>query len=261
MLNVAIRTLAILPSALRVRASGCTIVGMTSDAAPSTTQPAGSGSATSPLAPAAGTAGERSDRHDDRAALHDALRLVAVALTDAGLPFALVGGYAAWARGASEPSHDVDFAILEEDVPRAQEAITAAGLELHDPPENWLFKAYYQGALVDVLFRMVGEPVTRELLESTDEIEVLAVRMPVLDATAIVSAKLRVLGEHACDFSRLLGIVRAVREQVDWPRVRDEVGANPYARAFLYLADELGIADRDGSGERVVTGGDVGAPV
>lgn len=233
MLNVAIRTLAILPPTLRVRASGCSIVRMTSDAVRAGT-------------PSVGPAG-RSAVDDERAALHDALRLVAVALTDAELPFALVGGYAAWARGASEPSHDVDFAILEGDVPRARGAIAAAGLELDDPPENWLFKAYHRGALVDVLFRMVGEPVTRELLASTDVIEVLAVRMPVLHATSIVSAKLRVLGEHACDFSRLLGIVRAVREQVDWPRVREEVGANAYARAFLYLADELGIADRDAS--------------
>jgi hypothetical protein len=179
----------------------------------------------------------------ERAALQDALRLVSVALTDADIPFALVGGYAAWARGAPEPSHDADFAILEEDIERAQQAIAGAGLELHDPPENWLFKAYYRDALVDVLFRMVGEPVTRDLLDRSDEIEVLAVRMPVLNATAIVSAKLRVLGELACDFGRLLGIVRALREQLDWPRVREEVGANPYGRAFLFLADELGISD------------------
>jgi hypothetical protein len=238
MLKVAIRTLAILPPVLRARAPGCTIVGMTSEAAP----------------PPAAPAGHRSVQHDERAALHDALRLVAVALTDAGLPFALVGGNAAWARGASEPSHDVDFAILEDDIARAQEAIRAAGLEVHEPPENWLFKAYHHGALVDVLFRMVGEPVTPELLASSDEIEVLAVRMPVLDASAIVSGKLRVLGEHACDFSRLLGIVRAVREQVDWPRVREEVGGNPYARAFLYLADELGISDHRTPAERVSPG-------
>ena len=74
---------------------------------------------------------------EDRAALQDALRLTAVALEDAGIPFALVGGYAAWARGAPEPSHDADFAVREQDVPRAREAIAAAGLELVDPPENW----------------------------------------------------------------------------------------------------------------------------
>ncbi|WP_034608677.1 hypothetical protein [Cellulomonas sp. URHD0024] len=180
---------------------------------------------------------------DDRAALQDGLRLAAVALTDAEIPFALVGGYAAWARGAPEPSHDADFAVMERDVDRAKAAIAAKGLQVSEPAENWLFKAYHQGQLVDVLFRMVGEPVTAELLARSDVLEVLAVRMPVLGATDIVSAKLRVLGEHACDFARPLAIVRGLREQVDWDQVRSDVADHPYARAFLFLADELGITD------------------
>lgn len=179
---------------------------------------------------------------DPRAALQDALRLTAVALQEAGIPFALVGGYAAWARGAPEPSHDADFAVAEQDVARAQEAIAAAGLDVREPAENWLFKAYHHGALVDVLFRMVGEPITAEMLDRSDELEVLAVRMPVLDATDIVSAKMRVLGEHYCDFTRLLAMVRALREQVDWPRVRRETAGTPYGRAFLHLVHELGIS-------------------
>mgnify|MGYP001128855690 FL=1 len=193
---------------------------------------------------------------EDRAALQDALRLTAVALEAPGIPSALVGGYAAWARGAPEPSHDADFAVREQDVPRAREAIAAAALALAHPPENWLFKAYYQGALVDVLFRMVGEPVTEEMLAGSDVLEVLAVRMPVLSATDILSAKMRVLGEHYCDFTPLLGMARALREQVDWARVRDETAAYPYARAFLTLVHELDVSPlgplttghRDGSG-------------
>lgn len=179
---------------------------------------------------------------DDRAALQDALRLTAVALEDAQVPFALVGGYAAWARGAPEPSHDADFAVREVDVPRAREAIAAAGLDLADPPENWLFKAYYQGALVDVLYRMVGEPVTEEMLARSDVLEVLAVRMPVLSATDILSAKMRVLGEHYCDFTGLLAMARALREQIDWHQVREETSDHPFARAFLHLVHELGVS-------------------
>ena len=185
----------------------------------------------------------QSDALDDRTALQDGLRLTAVALMEAEIPFALVGGYAAWARGAPEPSHDADFAITEANIERAKAAIAAAGLEIQAPAENWLFKAFHHGQLVDVLFRMVGEPITDELLARSDVLEVLAVRMPVLGATDIVSAKLRVLGEHACDFGRLLAIVRALREQVDWDRVRADVGEHPYGRAFLFLADELGITD------------------
>jgi hypothetical protein len=182
----------------------------------------------------------------DRDALQDGLRLAAVALTDAEIPFALVGGYAAWARGAPEPSHDADFAIQEADIERAKVALADAGLDVREPAENWLFKAYHHGQLIDVLFRMVGEPITEEQLSRAEVLEVLAVRMPVLPATDIVSAKLRVLGEHACDFGRLLAIVRALREQIDWAQVRADVEGHPYGRAFLFLADELGISDATG---------------
>jgi hypothetical protein len=178
-----------------------------------------------------------------QAALHDGLRLAAVALGDAGIPFALCGGYAAWARGAAEPSHDADFVIQEKDAEKARAAVAAAGLEVQDPPENWLFKAYHQGALIDVLFRMCGEQVDPEVFDRADVIEVLAVRMPVLSATDVISGQLRVLGEHYCDYARLLPIARALREQIDWARVREAVGDNPYARAFLYLVDELGVAE------------------
>lgn len=188
---------------------------------------------------------------DDRDALHDGLRMTAAALAEAEIPHALVGGYAAWARGAPEPSHDADFAIREVDVDRAREVLRAAGLEITEPTENWLFKAYHGGELIDVLYRMVGEPIDDDLLARTDEIEVLAVRMPVLSATEIMTSKLRVVGEHYCDFSRLLPVARAMREQIDWSEVRERVDDNPYARAFLFLLDELGVVDaqdmRDGS--------------
>lgn len=182
------------------------------------------------------------DPPDPRTALQDALRMSAVALEEAGVPFALVGGYAAWARGAPEPDHDADFAIPEADVVRAQEALASAGLEVREPAENWLFKAFHHGAMVDILFRMVGEPITREMLDRSDTMEVLAVRMPVLDATDIISAKMRVLGEHYCDFTRMIAMVRALREQVDWGRVRHETAGTPYGRAFLLLVHELGIS-------------------
>ena len=179
---------------------------------------------------------------DARAALQDGLRLTAVALSRADIPYALCGGYAAWARGAPEPEHDADFVIREDDIDRAKAAIAAAGLEVKDPAEDWLFKAFHQGQLVDVLFRMVGQPVTDEMFARAGEIEVLAVRMPVLEATDVLSAKMRVMNEHYCDLAQLLPVARALREQIDWPRLRAEIAPNPYARAFLYLLDELGVA-------------------
>jgi hypothetical protein len=93
-----------------------------------------------------------------------------------------------------------------------------------------------------VLHRLNGGPVGPDLLKRADEIEVLAIRMPVLPPTEMITVKLRSLGEHHCDFGPLLPAVRAVREQLDWPRIRLDTADNAFAVAFLTLTDRLGIS-------------------
>jgi hypothetical protein len=73
-------------------------------------------------------------------ALRDAMKKVATALKGANVPFALSGGYASWARGGPEPVHDVDFVLLEDDVPRAVAVLEGAGMRIAEPPEDWLVK-------------------------------------------------------------------------------------------------------------------------
>jgi hypothetical protein len=180
---------------------------------------------------------------DDQDRLREALKLVAVALKDADVPFALAGGYALWARGAPEPHHDVDFAVAEDDRERASTALAERGLEVVEPPEDWLFKVFVDGAMVDVLFRLRSEPVTRDLLGGADRLEVESVLMPVLDATALVSAKLGALDERACDLGSVLPAARAVREQVDWERVAADVAGNDFAEITLLLLRRLGVVE------------------
>jgi hypothetical protein len=69
--------------------------------------------------------------------------------------------------------------------------------------------------------------------------------MPVLWATDVISGKLRAMSEHYCDFGPLLAAVRAVREQIDWPRLRAEVAESDFAMAFLVLVERLGITPPD----------------
>jgi hypothetical protein len=59
-------------------------------------------------------------------------------------------------------------------------------------------------ALVDVLHRLGGVPVTKSLLDSSQEHEVLGIRIPVLPPTPIMIAKLRSFSEHYCDFEQPL---------------------------------------------------------
>jgi hypothetical protein len=56
------------------------------------------------------------------------------------------------------------------------------------------------------------------------------------------------LDEHTLDYSRLLLIARALREQIDWPALRRRASGSPYANAFLTLVEELEIAPRTSRG-------------
>lgn len=188
------------------------------------------------------TAESNGDTGPDPSALREALKRAVSALKADGVPFALGGGYALWVHGAPEPLHDVDLVVAEDDVEAAAHSLTAAGLQVERPPEDWLFKAYVEEALVDVLHRLQGRVVTRELIDRGQEFEVLGLRFPVLPPTEVMTAKLGSLSEHYCDFAALLPVVRAIREQLDWARLRSEAAGQPFAEAFLFLTDRLEIS-------------------
>ena len=95
--------------------------------------------------------------------------------------------------------------------------------------------------MVDVLHRLNGVPVNTATIRGAEVVEVLAIAMPVLPPTHVVTEKLLSLNEHHCDFAALLPGARAVREQVDWNRVRSDTADNDFAAAFLFLIDRLGI--------------------
>jgi hypothetical protein len=174
--------------------------------------------------------------------VRDLLKRTAVALKQSGVPFALCGGYAAWVRGAPEPDHDADFLVPDAERERTAKALTEAGLEVVQPAEDWLLKVVADDRVfVDVLWRACGSPVETDLVDRADVLPVLSVQMPVLAATDILTTKLMALDEHYCDFARLLPVARALREQVDWERVRRDVASNDFAVVFLLLLDRLGI--------------------
>ncbi len=169
----------------------------------------------------------------------EALKRVAVTLKQAQIAFALGGGYAAWAHGSPEPEHDVDFLIAEDDAERAERALVEAGLDVEQPPEDWLFKAFTDDSMVDVTFRAAGRTVQPDELRDVEVVEVLSVRMPVLSATEVLTYKLLALDEHSCDVSALLPVARALREQVDWDQVRTRTSENDFAVVVLDLLVRL----------------------
>ena len=169
------------------------------------------------------------------------LKKAAGALRDADVPFLLAGGLACWVRGGPESDHDLDFVVRPEDADRALKALAEAGMQPERPPEGWLYKAWDDDVLVDVIFEPAGGQSMDELFARSHELEVNAVPMRVMSLEDVLATKLIALKEHELDYDALLELVRPVREQIDWKELRRRTADSPYAKAFFTLVEELGI--------------------
>ena len=170
----------------------------------------------------------------------------AAALRDAGIPFVLGGGLAAWARGGPFSEHDVDFLIKPEDTEHAVRVLEDAGMRLEKPPEGWLLKAYDGDVLIDLIYHPATGPVDDEVIARADDLEVLSTRMKVMALEDIMVTKLQALNETHLDLKGPLEMARPIREQVEWDEVRERTKDSPYAKAFFTLAEELGVLERSG---------------
>jgi hypothetical protein len=190
------------------------------------------------------------DEHDralppDRTeAILGAAKQVGSLLKAGGHRFALAGGVAAYAHGMPlRLSHDVDFCIRREDAEAVSATLEAAQVRVYTPPEDWLIKAECRGAAVDLIFELAHRPVDAELLARAPELSVNSVRMPVLSPTDLIASLVAAFSEHHCDYGPVLPIARQLREQIDWPWLRAEVGGQPMADAFFYLLERLDVID------------------
>jgi Uncharacterised nucleotidyltransferase len=173
--------------------------------------------------------------------IEESLKRTVAALREAGVAFLLGGSLAAWARGGPQTRHDLDIVVKPEDAERALEALEGAGMRTERPPEEWLYKAWDGDVLIDVIFEPRGLEVTDELLERGEVLHVLGISIPVMSIDDVMATKLRALDEHGLDYTGLLEIARALREQIDWPALRRRTGGHPYAAPFFTLVEELDI--------------------
>jgi Uncharacterised nucleotidyltransferase len=175
-------------------------------------------------------------------ALTDTLKLAVASLRDAEIEFLLGGSLAAWARGGPRPENDLDLMVRPQHAEAALRALEQAGMRTERPPEEWLYKAYNSEVLIDLIFHPAGLPLTDDVFERAEELAVLSVATPVMALEDMLLTKLNALDEHSLDYTSLLGIARALREQIDWPALRARAEGSPYAKAFFTLVEELGVA-------------------
>jgi hypothetical protein len=175
------------------------------------------------------------------AAIEQTFKRAVAAFNDAEVPFLLGGSIAIWAHGGPETRNDLDFMVRPEDAESALEALVDAGMKADRPPEEWLLKAWDGDVLVDLIHHPMGMTVTDDVIARGKDLDVAAMRVRVMAVEDVLSSKLLALGEHSLDLEPSLQLARALREKIDWAQVRARTEDSPYARAFLHLADDLGI--------------------
>jgi len=176
--------------------------------------------------------------------IQETLKHVVATLDGAGIPFLVGGSLASWARGGPDTTHDLDIIVRPQDAERAQEALVDAGMRPEDPPETWLLKVWDGDVLVDLIFEPAGLTVDDELMAGAECVNHAAMDFKAMAIEDVLFTKLNSLNEHYLDLTSALQIARALREQVDWERLRARTADSPYAAAFFCLLEELEIVER-----------------
>jgi Uncharacterised nucleotidyltransferase len=191
-------------------------------------------------------------RHSEEfEALIDTLKIAVATLRDRGVPFVLGGSLGAWARGGPEPQNDLDLMIKPGDADAALAALADAGMRPERPPEEWLYKAWHGDVMIDVIFDPSGLEMTDEVLARADTISVAAVATPVMALEDVLVTMLCAIDEHSLDYSRVVAIARALREQIDWPQLEGRTAHSVFAHAFFSLVRGLGVAPSHRGARRV----------
>lgn len=79
------------------------------------------------------------------------------ALEEANVPYALIGGVAGKELGRPRITHDIDVFVRPEDAERALKALEISGFSTEKRDLTWLYKAWKEDTLVDIIFKSSGD--------------------------------------------------------------------------------------------------------
>jgi len=90
---------------------------------------------------------------EDPATFRRVLRTTTRILDQSSIPYAVFGGLASIAYGRPDAGEDIDLMVRPQDAGRVLESLGKAGYETERTDPVWIYKAYREGVLIDVIFR------------------------------------------------------------------------------------------------------------
>ena len=138
------------------------------------------------------------------------------ALDRAGLPFLVLGGIASSLVGRPRWTHDIDFLTMPNDARPALQVLGAAGFSTEETDPVWIYKAFKEDVMVDVIFMITGGIyLDADMLEHAipRDYEGLPIRIPSPEDQVIIKAMVHAeeTSRHWFDALAILG-----RNEMDW---------------------------------------------
>ncbi len=144
------------------------------------------------------------------------LREAVEAVDRAGYPFLVLGGLASSLVGRPRWTHDIDFLVRPGDARDVLEALRGAGFTTEETDPVWIYKAFKDDVMVDVIFMVMGgiyldaEMRTHSIERDYDG---LRLRIPSPEDQIVIKAIVHreETSRHWFDSLAILG-----RAQLDW---------------------------------------------
>jgi len=165
------------------------------------------------------------------------------ALDASDAKYVLIGGVAATALGGHRFTHDIDIFVKPEDADRVLEALGGAGFSIERTDPNWLYKAFKNNVMVDVIFKSSG-PIflDDEMIERSRVVDFKGRLVRTLAPEDLLIVKALVLNEHSLSLDEhcmrhlndILSIIRV--SELDWDYVarRSRLGPRRVLSLLLY---------------------------
>ena len=99
----------------------------------------------------------RDHNESDPEAQNATLLEAVTAMEENSIPYALIGGIAGKGLGRPRITHDIDLFLTPEDANYALEVLDERGFKTEKRDPAWLYKAWKNGILVDIIFRSSGD--------------------------------------------------------------------------------------------------------
>ena len=102
---------------------------------------------------------------DDAALFSEVLSEAIATVEQAEIAYAVFGSIASFAYGRPDASGDIDLLLRPHQADRALDALAEAGYAVERTDPAWIYKAWRDGVLVDLIFRTKGDiPLDDEVL-------------------------------------------------------------------------------------------------